>query len=136
MGAIQFHNLPLSMWQDDMNVGLTGAFLCCQVFGYEMEKQKSGVIINISSDYGIISPNQNIYRKEGVAEEDQTIKPVSYSVVKHGIMGLTKYLANLLGQKGCSRKYTLPGEPSKRTGSRVYRKAFRSCTDGKNVTPG
>ena len=42
-----------------------------------MEKQKSGVIINISSDYGIISPNQNIYRKEGVAEEDQTIKPVS-----------------------------------------------------------
>jgi len=29
MGAIQFHNLPLSMWQDDMAVGLTGAFLCC-----------------------------------------------------------------------------------------------------------
>ncbi len=100
MGAIQFHNLPLSMWQDDMNVGLTGAFLCCQVFGYEMEKQRSGVIINISSDYGIISPNQNIYRKEGVAEEDQTIKPVSYSVVKHGIMGLTKYLATYWGKKG------------------------------------
>lgn len=100
MGAIQFHNLPLQMWQDDMNVGLTGAFLCCQVFGYEMEKQKSGVIINISSDYGIISPNQNIYRKEGIAEEDQTIKPVSYSVVKHGIMGLTKYLATYWGKKG------------------------------------
>lgn len=100
MGAIQFHNLPLQMWQDDMNVGLTGAFLCCQVFGYEMEKKRSGVIINISSDYGIISPNQNIYRKEGVKDEDQTIKPVSYSVVKHGIMGLTKYLATYWGKKG------------------------------------
>lgn len=100
MGAIQFHNLPLSMWQEDMNVGLTGAFLCCQVFGYEMEKQQSGVIINISSDYGIISPNQNIYRREGVEEKDQTIKPVSYSVVKHGIMGLTKYLATYWGKKG------------------------------------
>lgn len=100
MGAIQFHNLPLSMWQDDMAVGLTGAFLCCQVFGYEMEKAGKGVIINISSDYGIISPNQNIYREEGKKEEEQTIKPVSYSVVKHGIMGLTKYLATYWGKKG------------------------------------
>lgn len=100
MGAIRFHNLPLSIWQDDMNVGLTGAFLCCQVFGYEMEKQESGVIINVSSDYGIISPNQNIYRKEGEPEEEQTVKPVSYSVVKHGIMGLTKYLATYWAKKG------------------------------------
>lgn len=100
MGAIRFHNLPLSIWQDDMNVGLTGAFLCCQVFGYEMEKQESGVIINVSSDYGIISPNQNIYRKEGASEDQQTVKPVSYSVVKHGIMGLTKYLATYWAKKG------------------------------------
>ena len=83
-----------------MKVGLTGAFLCCQVFGYEMEKQKQGVIVNISSDYGVISPNQNIYKKEGVPEEEQTVKPVSYSVVKHGIMGLTKYLATYWAKSG------------------------------------
>jgi NAD(P)-dependent dehydrogenase (short-subunit alcohol dehydrogenase family) len=100
MGAIQFHNFPLNIWQDDLAVGLTGAFLCAQVFGTVMEKQKSGVVINISSDYGVISPNQNIYRKEGIAEEEQIIKPVSYSVVKHGIMGLTKYLATYWGKKG------------------------------------
>lgn len=100
LGAMRFHNLPLSIWEDDMRVGLTGAFLCCQVFGYEMEKQKSGVIINISSDYGVISPNQNIYKKEGVPEEEQTVKPVSYSVVKHGIMGLTKYLATYWAKSG------------------------------------
>lgn len=100
LGAMRFHNLPLSIWEDDMKVGLTGAFLCCQVFGYEMEKQKQGVIINISSDYGVISPNQNIYKKEGVPEEEQTVKPVSYSVVKHGIMGLTKYLATYWAKSG------------------------------------
>lgn len=100
LGAMRFHNLPLSIWEDDMKVGLTGAFLCCQVFGYEMEKKKSGVIINISSDYGVISPNQNIYKKEGVPEEEQTVKPVSYSVVKHGIMGLTKYLATYWAKSG------------------------------------
>ncbi len=100
LGAIRFHNLPLSIWEDDMRVGLTGAFLCCQVFGYEMEKQGSGVVINISSDYGVISPNQNIYKKEGLPDDEQMVKPVSYSVVKHGLMGLTKYLATYWAQKG------------------------------------
>lgn len=100
MGAIQFHNLPLDIWNDDLAVGLTGAFLCAQVFGTVMEKQGSGSVINVSSDYGVISPNQNIYRKEGIPEEEQIIKPVSYSVVKHGLMGLTKYLATYWGKKG------------------------------------
>lgn len=100
MGAIQFHNFPLQMWNDDIAVGLTGAFLCAQVFGSVMEQQGSGVIINISSDYGIISPNQNIYRKEGIPENEQTIKPISYSVVKHGLIGMTKYLATYWAKKG------------------------------------
>lgn len=100
MGAIQFHNFPLNIWQDDLAVGLTGAFLCAQVFGTAMEKQGSGVVINISSDYGVISPNQNIYRKEGIPEEEQIIKPISYSVVKHGLMGMTKYLATYWAKKG------------------------------------
>lgn len=100
MGAIQFHNFPLEMWNEDVAVGLTGAFLCSQVFGTIMEAQKSGVIINVSSDYGVISPNQNIYRKEGIPEDQQTIKPISYSVVKHGMMGMTKYLATYWAKKG------------------------------------
>lgn len=100
LGATKFPDFPVDIWNDDLAVGLTGAMLCCQVFGGQMEKQESGVIINISSDYGIISPNQNVYRKEGIPEDEQTIKPVSYSVVKHGIMGLTKYLATYWGKKG------------------------------------
>lgn len=100
LGAIQFHNFPLDIWNDDIAVGLTGALFCCQVFGQEMVKQGSGVIINISSDYGIIAPNQTIYRKEGIPEEQQIVKPVSYSVVKHGILGLTKYLAVYWAKNG------------------------------------
>lgn len=100
MAAIQFHNLPLSIWNEDIAVGLTGAFLCAQVFGSVMEKQKSGVIINISSDYGLISPNQNIYKKDGVPDEEQIVKPISYSVIKHGIIGMTKYLATYWAKKG------------------------------------
>lgn len=96
----RFTNLPLEIWNDDIRVGLTGAFLCAQVFGESMEKTGDGVIINIGSDYGIISPDQRVYRKEGIPEEEQIIKPVSYSVVKHGIIGLTKYLAAYWGDKG------------------------------------
>lgn len=100
MGAIQFNNFPLEIWNQDIAVGLTGALLCAQVFGEVMEKQMSGVIINISSDYGLISPDQRVYRKDGLPENQQIIKPISYSVVKHGIIGMTKYLATYWAKKG------------------------------------
>lgn len=100
LGATKFNNFPVEIWNQDLAVGLTGAMICAQVFGEVMEKQKKGVILNISSDYGLIAPDQRIYRKEGLPEEEQTIKPVSYSVVKHGIIGLTKYLAVYWANKG------------------------------------
>lgn len=100
LDAIQFHNFPLNLWNDDIAVGLTGSMFCAQVFGEVMAKAGKGIIINISSDYGIISPNQEIYRKEGLPENQQIVKPVSYSVVKHGIMGLTKYLAVYWAKQG------------------------------------
>ena len=100
MDAIRFDNLPMEIWQDDIAVGLTGAFLCTQVFGKQMEKQKSGVILNISSDLGIIAPDQRIYRKDGLPEEKQSVKPVTYSVIKHGLIGLTKYTATYWAKDG------------------------------------
>ena len=67
--------------------------LCTKIFGSEMSKQKlGGNIINISSDLGIISPDNRIYKKNFV-------KPVTYSVIKHGIIGLTKYTATYWPKK-------------------------------------
>ncbi|MBQ3515794.1 MAG: SDR family oxidoreductase, partial [Lachnospiraceae bacterium] len=100
LGATSFTDFPVDIWNEDIAVGLTGAMLCAQVFGSVMETQGKGVILNIGSDYGIIAPDQRIYRKDGIPEEEQIIKPVSYSVVKHGLMGMTKYLAAYWGKKG------------------------------------
>lgn len=100
MDAIRFDNFPLSIWNDDIAVGLTGALLCSQVFGKQMEAQKKGVILNISSDLGIIAPDQRIYRKKGTPDEKQTVKPVTYSVIKHGLIGLTKYIATYWAKDG------------------------------------
>ena len=100
MGAITFENFPLSMWAADISVGLTGSLLCSQVFGAQMAAQGKGVILNISSDLGVIAPDQRIYRKDGLRDEEQTVKPVTYSVIKHGLIGLTKYIATYWAEKG------------------------------------
>lgn len=100
MKAIQFENFPIDMWTNDIAVGLTGAFLCSKIFGSMMALQGQGIILNISSDLGVIAPDQRIYRKEGLSEDQQMIKPVTYSVIKHGLLGLTKYLATYYAKKG------------------------------------
>lgn len=100
MGNIRFENFPIEMWEDDVKVGLTGAVICTQVFGSIMAEANKGVILNISSDLGIIAPDQRIYRKDGLSEEEQSVKPVTYSVIKHGLIGLTKYTATYWANKG------------------------------------
>lgn len=82
-----------------LDVNVKGMFLCCQVFGGEMARQGKGSIINISSIYGVVSPNQDIYeyrRRNGV----EWYKPPAYSVSKSGILNLTRYLATYWAKKG------------------------------------
>ena len=105
----RLENFPLSAWEDDLAVGLTGAFLASQVFGSYMAKKGRGVILNISSDLGVIAPDQRIYRKPGLAPGEQPVKPVTYSVLKHGILGLTKYLASYWAEEGIRVNAISPG---------------------------
>jgi NAD(P)-dependent dehydrogenase (short-subunit alcohol dehydrogenase family) len=90
----RLENFDLEEWERDISVGLTGAFLCSKHIGYAISKnQNGGSILNISSDLGVIAPDQQVYWQSGLSDEQQAVKPVSYSVVKTGLIGLTRYLS-------------------------------------------
>ena len=90
----RFESYSLDSWNFEIAVGLTGAFLCSQIFGDAMNKSnKGGIILNIASDLSVISPDQRIYKENNLQDNEQPVKPITYSVIKSGLIGLTKYLA-------------------------------------------
>jgi NAD(P)-dependent dehydrogenase (short-subunit alcohol dehydrogenase family) len=93
------------MWDKEINVSLKGSFNMIKFFGEEMIKKKKGSIINIGSDLSVIAPNQKIYR----SSYKNYIKPVTYSVIKHGMLGLTKYFASLYAKDNVRVNMVSPG---------------------------
>lgn len=87
----KFTEFPEELWQSSLDVNLTGAFLLAQATCKVMEKSGKGSIIFLGSNYGLVGPDQRIYKKVG--QEYQTYKPAIYSVCKAGLLGLTKFLA-------------------------------------------
>jgi NAD(P)-dependent dehydrogenase (short-subunit alcohol dehydrogenase family) len=94
-------------WDLQLDVGLKGAFICSKVFGSNMAKQGNGVILNIASDLSIIAPDQRIYKNN--SNQLQNVKPITYSVIKSGLIGMTKYLATYWNESNVRVNAISPG---------------------------
>lgn len=106
----RLENFPIDEWKNDISIGLTGAFLCAKHYGLEISKNPNGgTIINISSDLGLISPDQRLYAKKDVLDELQPVKPITYSVIKTGLIGLTRYLSTYWISKNVRCNAICPG---------------------------
>jgi NAD(P)-dependent dehydrogenase (short-subunit alcohol dehydrogenase family) len=119
----RLENFPIEQWDLQVSVGLTGSFLCSQVFGGMMSGDgKGGVILNIASDLSVLSPDQRLYRKDGIPEEMQPVKPVTYSVIKAGLVGLTRYLSTYWADQGVRANALSPGGVFNEQGDDFVRK--------------
>ncbi len=97
-----FEDFSLDLWNRSLAVDLTGMFLCTQAAAPAMLRQGRGVIVNISSTYGLVGPDQRLY-PAGVS------KPVTYSVTKSAVLGFTRYLAAYWADKGIRVNALTPG---------------------------
>jgi NAD(P)-dependent dehydrogenase (short-subunit alcohol dehydrogenase family) len=106
----RLESFPLDVWHDDIAVGLTGSFLCAKHYGFAISQNPDGgSIVNISSDLGLIAPDQRLYAKDGIDDDMQNVKPITYSVVKTGLIGLTRYLATYWADKNVRCNAMCPG---------------------------
>lgn len=105
----RLENFKLSDWVNEINVGLTGSFLCSKYFGSIMASLNKGVILNIASDLSVIAPSQDLYKLPNVKDEEQPVKPITYSVVKTGLIGLTRYLASYWAKNNLRVNALSPG---------------------------
>lgn len=102
-----FENYPLDMFRKSMDVNIIGTFICSQVLGSEMAKAGKGSIINIASTYGVVAPDQSIYKNE--KGNQAFYKSAAYPVTKGAVIAFTKFLAAYWGNKGVRVNALSPG---------------------------
>ena len=87
-------------WYSNLDAALNGTFFMSQTVANRMLEKDGGVILNISSDLGVIAPDQRIYKRPGVPDNQQPVKPITYSAAKWAVIGMTKYLAVYFAEQG------------------------------------
>ena len=105
-----FESYPLALWERALQVNLTGMFLCTQAVGRVMVRQQRGVVVNVASDLGNVSPDHRIY--DGVVNP-HTHKPfntpIAYATTKAAVLNFTRYLATYWAEQGIRVNSLSPG---------------------------
>ena len=118
----EFHKYPFGLWKDTINTNLNALFLICKNVIAHMVKNKSGVIVNTGSTYGIVSPKHHIYGKSGINS------PISYATTKSAIINFTRYISTYYSKYNIRANTISPGGINNKNQTKFFKKKYKENT--------
>lgn len=134
-GRDRLEDFSVVQWEQDIRLGLTTAMECSRIFGAQMVTRGAGSIVNMASDLAVLGPDQRIYRSPELPDHSAPVKPVSYSVVKAGLLGMTRYFATYWAPMPIRCNALLPGSVRGSQGRLLVRNLEERIPLGRLASP-